>query len=265
MCYYAVYAAAPFLRNEFGLSRFTVGIVLAVVTLGYAVFLLPIGALTDRHGERLTLTVGLGGLAVGVALVAAAPTHLALLATTFVLRSFYGTAMPGTNKAIYDHIEPGRQNLAIGIKQVGVTAGSGASALLVTGISGFLFWQSGLLLTAVVSLGVAALFYASYRDSGDGQAGSRDFGGLATNQPYRALVFAGLFLGAAIYTTIGYTVLYVEDSTRGNRRFRWYRSRARPGVRQRRAGRHGLAWRRPAGKPAGADRHGTPRTGHRKC
>lgn len=212
MCYYAVYAAAPFLRDEFGLSRFTVGIVLAVLTLGYAVFLLPIGALTDRHGERLTLTVGLGGLAAGVALVAAAPTYPALLVATFVLGSFYGTAMPGTNKAIYDHIKPGRQNLAVGIKQVGVTAGSGASALLVTGISGFLFWQSGLLLTAVVALGVTSLFFASYPDAGGGQASARDFGALAANRPYRALVVAGLFLGAAIYTTVGYTVLYVDES-----------------------------------------------------
>jgi MFS family permease len=55
------------------------------------------------------------------------------------------------------------------------------------------------------------LFLASYPDGG-GQASTRDFGTLAANRPYRALVLAGLFLGAAIYTTVGYTVLYVNES-----------------------------------------------------
>jgi len=81
----------------------------------------PLGALTDRFGERLTLTLGLVGLATGSLLVAGAPTYALLLAAVFVLGSLYGTAIPGTNKAVFDRIEPGRQNLAMGIKQVGVT------------------------------------------------------------------------------------------------------------------------------------------------
>lgn len=131
LCYYAVYAATPFFRDAFGLSRFLVRIVIMVVTLGYAVFLLPLGALTDRFGERKTLTVGLVGLSIAVGAVAVTLVFALLLAVMFVLGSLYGTAMPGTNKAIYDNVKPRGQNTAIGIKQVGVTAGSGLSALLI--------------------------------------------------------------------------------------------------------------------------------------
>ncbi|QLK27370.1 MFS transporter [Natrinema zhouii] len=213
ICYYTIFAATPLFRDEFGLSRFAVGLVVTTLTLGYAVFLLPLGALTDRFGERLTLTLGLVGLATGTLLVAGAPTYALLLAAVFVLGSLYGTAIPGTNKAVFDRIEPGRQNFAMGIKQVGVTGGSGISALLVTGLAGALFPRAGFLVAAGIGAVVAVVFYVGYSsDSGGGVADYPDFGALLSNRPYVVLTTAGLFLGAALFTTTGYTVLYVEES-----------------------------------------------------
>lgn len=217
ICYYAVFAATPFLRDAFGLSRFRVGIVVTTLTLGYAVFLLPLGAATDRYGERTTLSLGLVGLAAGVLLVAGAPSYALLLAAAFCLGSAYGTAIPGTNKAVFDNIAADRQNLAMGIKQVGVTGGSGISALLVTGLAGFVAWQVGFLIAAGLGVAVAVGFALLYRGESDGRAGELpDFRGLLENGPYRALIAAGLFLGAALFTTTGYTVLYVEESIGGS-------------------------------------------------
>lgn len=213
ICYYAVFAATPFFRDAFELSRFDVGIVITTLTLGYAVFLLPLGAATDRYGERRTLSLGLLGLSAGVWIVAGAPSYALLLAAVFFLGSIYGTAMPGTNKAIFDNIQSGRQNFAIGIKQVGVTGGSGISALLVTGLAGVLFWQAGFLIAGTLGVAVAIGFYVLYTGASDVGAGTiPDFRGLLSNRPYRVLVIAGFFLGAALFTTTGYTVLYVEES-----------------------------------------------------
>ena len=213
ICYYSVFAATPFFRDAFDLSRLDVGVVVTTLTLGYAVFLLPLGAAIDRYGERGILALGLVGLATGVLLVAGAPTYALLLAAVFLLGSTYGTAMPGTNKAIFDNIEPGKQNFAVGIKQVGVTGGSGISALLVTGLAGVLFWQAGFLVASGVALVVAGAFYLLYAGGSEGEEGSiPDFRGLLSNGPYRILVLAGVFLGAALFTTTGYTVLYIEES-----------------------------------------------------
>ncbi|MCL9815869.1 MFS transporter [Natronocalculus amylovorans] len=211
--YYSVFAATPFFRDEFQLSGFAVGLVVTSLTLGYAVFLLPLGAMTDRFGERRTLTVGILGLSVGALLVTVAWSYPALLLAAFLLGSLYGTAMPGTNKAIFDNVAAGRQNLAMGIKQVGVTAGSGISALLVTWIAGILFWQAGFITAAIFGLLAAVLFFGFYRDGGgSGAASYPDFGGLARNKPYRSLTIAGFFLGAGLFTTTGYTILFIDES-----------------------------------------------------
>lgn len=212
ICYYATYAGTPLFRDAFSLSGFAVGLVIASLTLGYAVFLLPLGVATDRFGEHRTLTVGLFGLAFGVVLVAVAPTYGLLLVAAFVLGSAYGTATPGTNKAIFDNIEPDRQHRAIGIKQVGPTAGSAISAVLVTGLVGAFFWQLGFLVAAGVGAIVAALFYVTYTGDSTPAATYPDFRGLLENRAYLLLAIAGAFIGAGVYTTTGYTVLYVEES-----------------------------------------------------
>jgi MFS transporter, ACS family, hexuronate transporter len=212
ICYYAIYAGTSLFSDAFSLSGFEVGLVITSLTLGYAVFLLPLGVATDRYGEHVVLTVGLLGLAVGTLLVAAAPTYGTLLVAVFVLGSMYGTATPGTNKAIFDNIRAQRQHRAIGIKQIGPTIGSAVSALLVTGLVGVFFWQIGFLIAAAVGIVCALLFYLTYGGASQAAPTYPDFVGLLSNRSYLLLVTAGVFIGAGFYTTTGYTVLYVENS-----------------------------------------------------
>ncbi|RAW45808.1 MFS transporter [Halorubrum sp. 48-1-W] len=212
VCYYTVYAGTPLFRDAFDLTGLEVGIVIAALTLGYAVSLLPFGIATDRFGEKPTLTVGLVGLSVGVLGVAIAPTYPLLLFAAFLLGSMYGSATPGTNKAIFDRIEPGKHHRAIGIKQVGPTVGSAVGALLVTGAAGTFFWQFGFLAAGAVGLVTAAVFFRVYRRSSSGEATSPDFRALSSNRPYLVLLLAGVCLGSAFYTTTGYVTLFVGES-----------------------------------------------------
>jgi len=212
VCYYAVYAGTTLFRDAFSLSGVAVGFVITALTLGYATFLLPLGVATDRFGERRTLTVGLLGLSAGAVLVAAAPDYATLLVATFVLGSAYGTATPGTNKAIFDNVAPARQHRAIGIKQVGPTVGSAASALLITGLVGTFVWRAGFLVAAAVGLLAAGVFSVAYAGGGESTASYPNVRGLLANRSYALLVAAGVCIGAAFYTTTGYTVLYVEES-----------------------------------------------------
>jgi len=212
MCYYAVYAGTPLFRDAFGLSGFTVGLVISALTLGYATFQLPIGIATDRFGEHRTLTVGLFGLSVMLLLVVQAPTYAVLLALLFAMGSMYGTAAPGTNKAIFDNVASDRQHSAIGIKQIGPTVGSAVSAVLVTSLVGVFVWYFGFVVTGAVGLLTAGVFYATY--SGESRPASNvpDFLGLLSDRSLVLLLLAGTCIGSGFYTTIGYTVLFVNES-----------------------------------------------------
>ncbi len=216
ICFYSVYAGTSLFRDAFDLDGITVGLLITALTLGYAIFLLPLGAATDRFGEHRILTLGLLGLSGGAFLIVLAPTYPLVLIACFVLGAMYGTATPGTNKAVFDNVETARQYRAIGIKQVGSTVGSAISAVLVTGLVGVVFWKMGFLVAAVVGAVVAVGFYLTYSGAGAAATSKADFRGLLSRLAVVLVLAAGVCIGAGVYTTTGYTVLYVEDAVGGS-------------------------------------------------
>ncbi len=213
VCYYAVFASTTFFREAFGLSRFLVGFVITALTLGYTASLLPTGGLIDGYGERRLLVVGLLGMGLVAVAVPFAPSFPALLVVVALLGMLYATAIPGTNRAVFENVPEGRQHLALGIKQVGVTAGSGISAVLVTSIAGTRWgWEAGFLVAAGLAFLVAVAFAFVYREeTGTGSVSLPNLRALFGRSTYRRLTAAGFFLGAGLFTTTGYTVLYVES------------------------------------------------------
>ncbi|RLM84176.1 MFS transporter [Halobellus sp. Atlit-38R] len=213
LCYYSIFAATGFVRESFTLSESLVGLFLTAALVGYTVTLFPSGAAVDGYGERPVMIAGLLALAAAAVGVSFAPTYATVLAAGGVLGAAYSTAMPASNRGIVAHAPAGQTNLAMGLKQVGVTAGSAAASLLVTGVAAVLAWQVGFWVIAILAVGYAALFAARYRgQEGTGELSVPDVTGLFEQRAYAVLVAAGLFLGASIFTMLGYIVLYVQDA-----------------------------------------------------
>jgi len=212
MCFYAIYAGTPLFRDAFDLTGVTVGWLIASMTLGYAVFQIPVGYLTDRFGEHLLLTVGLLGLSTFLLISIISPSYPILLLVLFFLGSMYGTAVPGTNKAIFDNIAEGRQHSAIGIKSIGSPIGSAMSAIIVTSFVGIVVWYLGFLIVISIGFITAGLFYLTYSGASRAAATPPDFRGLLANIPLLVLFLAGICIGSAYYTSVGFTVLYVNES-----------------------------------------------------
>ncbi|MFB6125047.1 MAG: MFS transporter [Halanaeroarchaeum sp.] len=212
--YYGIFAATAGVRTSFAVSRYQIGILLAVLTLGYTLFLFPAGAVVDAYGDRPTMVVGLLLLAVGAGTVAMAPSYEVLLLAVFVLGAAYASAMPATNRAIAARAPKGRYNLAIGTKQVGVTLGSAIAAVVVTNVSRVgRTWQAGFVGLAVVAGVVGIGYLLAYRGTGgSGTPTLPDVRGLRSNRTYVLLTATGFFVGTAIFTTTGYMVPYVEES-----------------------------------------------------
>lgn len=213
-CFYAVFAATAALRESFGLSRAAVGFAVTAVVLGYTAGLLPAGALVDAYGDRSVMVGGLVVVAGGTLAVAVAPGFPALLLALLVVGTFYATSVPATNRAVVRAAPPNRHGLAVNAKQVGVSAGSGLGALLVTGAAVVsLGWRAGFVVAGGAALVVAGVYALRVRSGGGGgSAAIPDLRGLADVSGYVTLVVAGFFLGAAIYTTTGYVVLHMTEA-----------------------------------------------------
>jgi MFS family permease len=216
LAFYAIFAATAFVRDTFGVSRAMTGVAITAIMFGYTALLFGAGAAVDGYGEHPVMVVGLLGMAVGAVGVAYATTFPLLLVALVVLGLAYASAMPATNRAIVVAAPKGRRNLAMNVKQVGVTAGSGLGAVLITGIAATQFgWRGGFLVVAAIAVAVAGAFALGY----EGTTGSEtlslpDVRGLLDDRAYRGLVTAGFFLGAAVFTTTGYVVLHLTESVR---------------------------------------------------
>jgi predicted MFS family arabinose efflux permease len=214
LCFYAIFAATAFLRTEFTLSRTLVGVTITATMLGYTLLLFVMGALVDGYGERPVMIAGLLALGAGAVGVGVAPTYPALLVALLVIGGAYAAAMPATNRAILAVAPPGRRNLAMSLKQVGVTVGSGLGAVLVTWVAATRFgWRGGFFVAAAAAALVAVAFGYWYRgDGGHGSPGLPDVRGLFARPDYRTLAAAGFFYGGTIFTTTAYVVLYLTES-----------------------------------------------------
>lgn len=217
LCYYSIFAATGFLRETFSVSEALVGLFLTAAMVGYTAALFPSGAAVDGYGERPVMIAGLVGLAAAAVGVSAAPTYAAALAAGAVLGVAYSTAMPASNRGIVAGAPPGRTNLAMGLKQVGVTAGSAAASLLVTGVAAVAAWRVGFRAIACLAVGYAGVFAVRYRGRpGSGDLAVPDVRGLFDRPTYVLVVAAGLFVGASIFPMLGYVVLYVQDVAGGS-------------------------------------------------
>jgi ACS family hexuronate transporter-like MFS transporter len=122
--------------------------------------------------------------------------------------------MPGTNRAVFESIPPARRNLGMGIKQVGVTAGSACSsvAIPVLAVAG-LGWETGFLFAAALAVLVTVGFAVLYRGSGGtGSLGRPRLDGPFGDPIYWQLAGSGVFLGAALFVTTSYTILYLDEA-----------------------------------------------------
>lgn len=212
LCYYSIFAATSIVRDAFSLTESLVGLFLTAALVGNTLAMFPSGAAVDGFGEKRVMVGGLFGLAAATVAVSFAPSYGIVLLASVVLGVAYSSAMPGTNRGIVATAPRGHESFAMGLKQVGVTAGSGAASLVVTGVAAVAAWQVGFWAIAALAAVYAVAFAVLYDGAGGtGEFSMPDVRGLRANGAYVLLVAGGLFLGASIFSMLGYTILYVED------------------------------------------------------
>jgi MFS family permease len=141
---------SPSLVEGFGLTRFQVSFIVPAIYAGGLVFSLPGGRLADRIGVRPSF---LGGLALGSAgLLAAAlsPGYHGFLLCLGIAGVGWSVVNPALGKAIVDVFPIRERGIAMGIKQMGLTVGGMASALVLPLAAAAMGWRSAVAICSIV-------------------------------------------------------------------------------------------------------------------
>jgi len=212
---------SPSLVHGFALSRLDVAFIVPSIYVGGLLFSVPAGRLADRIGVRPTL---LGGLALGgLALFAAAasPVFPAFLFCLFVAGLGWSVVNPALGRAIIDLFASRERGVAMGLKQMGLTVGGVAAALLLPAVAATLGWRVAIAMCgAVVALPVALAWralgglggHAVTTEPGAASPVGDTRGWSASRRRTLAVFFAsGLVLGMVQAAVLSYFPLYAIE------------------------------------------------------
>ncbi|MFL6129486.1 MAG: MFS transporter [Mycobacteriales bacterium] len=127
---------APALRAHYDLSIPEVGVALAAVGAGMILTMLAWGALADRIGERLVMSVGLAGAAAAMLAAARAGGSGQLVATLSVAGCFGASVNAASGRAVAGWFPPSERGLAMGVRQSALPLGGALAAATLPSIAG---------------------------------------------------------------------------------------------------------------------------------
>jgi MFS family permease len=213
---------SPSLVEGFTLSRLQVAFIVPAVYLGGLFFSLPGGRLADRLGVRTSF---LGGLALGAAGLLAgawAPGFHTFLLALFIAGIGWSVVNPALGRAIIDLFPVRERGIAMGIKQMGLTAGGFLAALVLPSVAAALGWRAAIVTCGAVVAAPVVLTWRTLAPVGSGAAASPAAGGstpgAATawawlSRPALVVFFTtGLLLGMVQAAVLSYLPLYAVQA-----------------------------------------------------
>jgi ACS family glucarate transporter-like MFS transporter len=151
-----------------GLTDQEMGLVFSAFVVGYALFQIPGGWLSDRWGIRIVLTIALvwwscftAWTAVAATSFLAAPLGVvgALALVRFLLGVGEAAALPTFNRAVTDWLPAHERGLGIGIAIGGIGIGAAITPPVTAWIMVNYGWQSAFYLSSGLGIGLAAIWW----------------------------------------------------------------------------------------------------------
>ncbi|MGH2787128.1 MAG: MFS transporter [Actinomycetota bacterium] len=204
---------APFLVDEFDITRFQLGMLTTAMFAIGAVGSIPAGRLVDRFGGRRVLLASMAIVALATLGMAVAPGFPLMVAGATVAGCSLAAGNPMTNKLVAVHIPPGQRGVIMGVKQAGVQVGGFAIGALLPIAARTTDWRLAL---ALVSLIPAAGLLAALRilPPDEGEQSKLDHHSPvvdALNPIVRATAVYGFLMGLGVAATSAYLPLYAEE------------------------------------------------------
>lgn len=161
---YAWGPLAPFLRDDFGITRAQVGALTSVLYLASVVVATPSGVLVDKIGARTMLITCLLVMGISFIGMAAANSYFFLAVLAGCAGIGYGMINQVAIKGVMYWTTSRTRGTAMGIRQAGVTVGGAISATFLVVIAGMYNWHLSVIIIGVLILIMAGLSIAFYRE-----------------------------------------------------------------------------------------------------
>ncbi len=157
----------PMLQRELGFSLAFAGSLFLLVNVSYGLTLLTAGFLSARVGHGMTIVIGLGTIAVGLA-VAAAGSIPFLLAGVVLIGAGAGLYPSAGLVMINEKVDDAHRSTAFSLHEVGPNLAFLAAPLIVVALQPWIGWR-GVLLTVAALASLTALAFWRWGASGSGR------------------------------------------------------------------------------------------------
>jgi MFS transporter, ACS family, glucarate transporter len=160
----AISAGRNSIVSDLGLTDIQFGWVMAMFTLGYALFQTPTGYFADRRGPRFVLTAIIIFWSFCTAITAAAKNFIQLLIIRFVFGAGEAGAFPALAKVVYNWFPLKERGIVQGINFSGSRIGAAFTLPLVAWMISEIGWRWSFILVGLVGAAYAVFWYFVFRD-----------------------------------------------------------------------------------------------------
>jgi MFS family permease len=156
--------ANPLIREELGLSIAEMGYLLSAFLWAYAFSQLPTGAMVDRLGPRLLLTMGLSLWSLAQLLGGLVQNFTQFFGARVLLGLGEAPQFPTGARVVRDWFNQRDRGLATGVFNCASSLGTAIAVPLLTYLMLSFGWRTMFVIMGVAGLIVAALWFALYRN-----------------------------------------------------------------------------------------------------
>ncbi len=156
--------ANPLIRGDLGLSIADMGYLLSAFLWAYAFSQLPTGAMVDRLGPRLLLTLGLSLWSLAQVLGGLVQNFGQFFGARVLLGVGEAPQFPTGARVVRDWFNPRDRGLATGIFNCASSLGTAIAVPLLTWLMLSFGWRAMFAIMGVAGLVMAAVWFAAYRN-----------------------------------------------------------------------------------------------------
>src|SRR5271163_11302 len=159
--------ANPLIREELGLSIAEMGYLLSAFLWAYAFSQLPTGAMVDRLGPRLLLTMGLSLWSLAQLLGGLVRNFGEFFGARILLGVGEAPQFPTGARVVRDWFNPRDRGLATGIFNCASSLGTAIAVPLLTFLMLYFGWRAMFAAMGIAGLLMAGVWFLNYRNPGD--------------------------------------------------------------------------------------------------